>query len=319
MKPREFKGFHEIQHNFTKSNRISWNQQDLTQFHKIQHNCTKSNRIYWNPEISKDFMRSNMILLKATEFYRISLNSLQISLQDLMQISLLISFMDLTAYFHYRFHCRIHYGFHYKFHAKSNFTKTKMISWDFKWLHESQLDFTKSNKILKNPQEFTGLHKIQKDFITFIRISLKSTEFHRTSLNLKGFYKFSWNPTQLHVKSIKFHYGFHDIFHYIHQDFTQYDEIQHNFTKSNRISWNQENSKDFMKFNTILLKATEFHRISWNQQDLTQFHKIQPNCTKSNRIYWNPEISKDFMRSNMILLRATEFYRISLNSLQISL
>ena len=343
---QDFTQYDEIQHNFTKSNRISWNpenskdfmksntillkatefhriswnQQDLTQFHKIQHNCTKSNRIYWNPEISKDFMRSNMILLKATEFYRISLNSLQISLQTLLQISLWMSFMDLTAYFITDFTADfITNGFHYKFHAKSNFTKTKMISWDFKWLHESQLDFTKSNKISKNPQEFTGLHKIQKDFIKFIRISLKSTEFHRTSLNPNGFHKFSWNPTQLHVKSIKFHYGFHDIFHYIHQDFTQYDEVQHNFTKSNRISWNPENSKDFMKSNTILLKATEFHRISWNQQDSTQFHKIQHNCTKSNRIYWNPEISKDFMRSNMILLKATEFYRISLNSLQISL
>ena len=79
--------------------RISWNQQDLTQFHKVQHNFTKTNRIYWNWEISKDFMRSNRILLKATEFYRISLNSLQISLQILLQISLWMSFMNFTADF----------------------------------------------------------------------------------------------------------------------------------------------------------------------------------------------------------------------------
>ena len=83
----------------TEFHRISWNQQDLTQFHKIQHNFAKSNQIYWNPEISKDFMRSNRILLKGTEFYRISLNSLQISLQILLQISLWMSFMDFTAYF----------------------------------------------------------------------------------------------------------------------------------------------------------------------------------------------------------------------------
>ena len=79
----------------TECHRISWNQQDLTQFHKIQHNFTRSNRIYWNPEISKDFMKSNMILLKATEFYRTLLISLQISLQ----ISLWMSFMDSTADF----------------------------------------------------------------------------------------------------------------------------------------------------------------------------------------------------------------------------
>ena len=40
-------------------------------------------------------MNSNRILLKATEFYRISLNSLQI----LLQISLWMSFMDFTADF----------------------------------------------------------------------------------------------------------------------------------------------------------------------------------------------------------------------------
>ena len=83
----------------TEFHRISWNQQDLTQFHKIQHNFAKSNKIYWNPEISKDFMRSNRILLKGTESYRISLNSLQISLQVLLQLSLWMSFMDFTAYF----------------------------------------------------------------------------------------------------------------------------------------------------------------------------------------------------------------------------
>ena len=120
----------------TEFHRISWNQQDLTQFHKIQHNFAKSNRIYWNPEISKDFMRSNRILLKATEFYRISLNSLQISLQDLIADFTMDVIYGFHCRFHYRFHCRFHYGFHCKFHAKSNFTKTKMISWDFKWLHE---------------------------------------------------------------------------------------------------------------------------------------------------------------------------------------
>ena len=39
-------------------------------------------------------------------------------------------------------------GFLYGFHEiQHNFTKTKMISWDFKWLHEIQLDFIKINKI----------------------------------------------------------------------------------------------------------------------------------------------------------------------------
>ena len=85
------------------------------------------------------------------------------------------------------------------------------------------------------------------------------------------------------------------------------------------ISWNPENSKDFMKSSKILLKATEFQMISWNQQDLKQFHKIQHKYTEQNRIYWNPEISKNFMRSNRIWLKATEFYTISLNSLHISL
>ena len=104
--------------------------------------------------------------------------------------------------------------FHYRFHKiQHNFTKTKIISWDFKWLHEIQLDFTKSNKISSIPQEFTGLHKIQKDFLKFVRIWLKSTEFHRISLNPIGFHKFSWNPTQVHVKSTRFHYEFHDISH----------------------------------------------------------------------------------------------------------
>ena len=40
-------------------------------------------------------MKSNRILLKATEFYRLSLNSLQMSLQ----ISLWMSFMDFTVDF----------------------------------------------------------------------------------------------------------------------------------------------------------------------------------------------------------------------------
>ena len=94
---------------------------------------------------------------------------------------------------------------------------------------------------------------------------------------------------------------------------------QNNFTKSNRISWNPENSKYFMKPNRVLLKETEFHKISWNQQDLTQFLKIQHNFDKTSRIYWNPEISKDSMKSNRILLKVTEFYKISLNLLQCSL
>ena len=162
--------------------------------------------------------------------------------------------------------------FHYGFHKiQHNFTKTKMISWDVKWFHEIQLDFTKSNKISLNPQEFTGLHKIQMDLMKVIRISLKSTEFHRISLNPTGFHKFSLNQTQVHVKSTRFHYGFHE-----------------HFIKSNRISHN------IVKSNTILLKAIGFHEtqriqsISWNP---TRF-------TKSNRI------SQDFLKS-------TEFNTIS--------
>ena len=97
--PHEIHQFNWILLKATEFHRISWNKQDLTHFYKMQHNFTKTNRIYGNPEISKDFMKSYRILLKATEFYRISLNSLQISLQILLQISLWMSFMGFTADF----------------------------------------------------------------------------------------------------------------------------------------------------------------------------------------------------------------------------
>ena len=123
---------------------ISWNQQDLKPFLKIQHKFTEHNGIYWNPEISKNFMRSNRIWLKATEFYRISLNSLHISLKILLQISLWMSFMYFTAYF------------------ITDFTAYFIT------------DFT-SNFML-NPAYF--IINFMKNFITCTRIWLKSTGFH---------------------------------------------------------------------------------------------------------------------------------------------
>ena len=139
------------------------------------------------------------------------------------------------------------YGFHMKstwFHMKDQ-EKVKNVTWincsywfqvdfitDFiksntillkpKWFHFMRFsnDFMKSNWILQRVTRFHRIHrslqdyiKLQKDFMKFIRISLKSTEFHRISLNTIGFHKFSWNPTQVHVKSTRFHYEFHDIFH----------------------------------------------------------------------------------------------------------
>ena len=153
--------FHNIQHNFTKSNRISWNQQDLTKFHKVQHNFTKSNRMYWNPEISKHFMRSNMILLKTTEFYSISLNSLQISLHILLQISIWMSFMDFTAYFNTYF--------------TANFI----------------MDFT--SNFMPNLPYF--IINFMTNFIMCTRISLKSTGFHYPVKSVMKFTMKSVNET----------------------------------------------------------------------------------------------------------------------------
>ena len=69
------------------------------------------------------------------------------------------------------------------------------------------------------------------------KILLKATKFHRIS----------WNQ----------------------QDLTQFHKIQHNFAKRNRIYWNPEISKDFMRSNRILLKATEFYRISLNSLQIS--------------------------------------------------
>ena len=149
--------FHEIQQDFTKAtefHRISWNQQDLTQFHKIQHNFTKTNRIYWNPGISMDFVKSHSILLKATEFYRISLNSKR---------------------FHCRFYCRFYYNVIYGFHCmKSTWNLQdvmKCVKWNlkssgfhlkFSRFHEIHQFFINPTGFYEKQQNFTGFHEINK-------------------------------------------------------------------------------------------------------------------------------------------------------------
>ena len=140
--------------------RISWNQQDLTQFHKIQHNFTKTNRIYWNWEISKDFMKSNRILLKATEFYRISLNSLQISLQ----ISLWMSFMNITADF------------------IRDFTANFMLILPY-FIIDFMTNFITSTRISLKLTRFHEIHSISQDF----------TEINRISLWISLWIPFLWN------------------------------------------------------------------------------------------------------------------------------
>ena len=155
----------------TEFHRISWNQQDLTQFHKIQHNFAKSNRIYWNPEISKDFMRSNRILLKTTEFYRISLNSLQISLQILLQISLWMSFMDFTAYFITDFTADFIMDFTANFMLNPILLKPK-------WFHEISNNFMKSNWISQRVTRFHKIHRSLQDYIKSRRISWNLSGFH---------------------------------------------------------------------------------------------------------------------------------------------
>ena len=142
-----------IQQDFTKATEFY----RISQFHKIQHNFTKIKRIYWNPEISKDFMNSNMILLKITEFYIISLNLLHISLQILLQILLWMLFMDFTADFitdftvdfsvisrkSTAFHkillklTEFYYGFHFEFHVSGR--STDCNSWNL-------ADFMKSTR-----------------------------------------------------------------------------------------------------------------------------------------------------------------------------
>ena len=105
-------------------------------------------------------MKSNRILQTATEFYRISLHSLQIPLKILLQISLWVSLMDFIADF-------ITY-----------FTAVFIM------------DFT--GNFMLNPPDFItdfieislhlpGFHQNQQDFMkskAFYRISLKSTGFH---------------------------------------------------------------------------------------------------------------------------------------------
>ena len=117
---------------------ISWNQQDLTQFHKIQHNFTKTNRVYWNPWNSKDFIKSNRSLLKATEFNRISLNSLHISLW--------MSFMDLTADFITDFTAVFIMNFtaNFMLNPPDFIIDIMTISWHLPGFHWNQKDFMKS-------------------------------------------------------------------------------------------------------------------------------------------------------------------------------
>ena len=130
----------------TELHRISWNQQDLTQFRKIQHNFTKSNRISCNSKNSKYFMKSNRILLKPTEFYRISLNSLQISLQILLQISLWVSFMDFTAYFITDFTADFIMDFTANFMLNHPIFIDSLKSIRFHEIHSISQDFTESNR-----------------------------------------------------------------------------------------------------------------------------------------------------------------------------
>ena len=90
-------------------------------------------------------MKSNRILLKATGFYRISLNSLQISLQILLQISLWMSFMDFTTDF---------------------ITDLTAV-----FIKDLTANF------MLNPPDF--IIDFMANFITSNRISLKSTRFYK--------------------------------------------------------------------------------------------------------------------------------------------
>ena len=92
-------------------------------------------------------MRSNRILLKATEFCKIPLNFNIDVITDFTADLITSNFTetDFTMYIIYGFtglHCIFHRITDFtadfimdfteiKFHATSNFTKTKIISWDF--------------------------------------------------------------------------------------------------------------------------------------------------------------------------------------------
>ena len=90
-----------------------------------------------------------------------------------------------------------------------------------------------------------------------------------------------------------FYHGFH--------------EIQHNITKSNRISWNPENSKYFMKSNRTSPKSTRFHEISQhftgynlNQQDFimdSTLDSIPVADPQMPEIWQSSENPPDFMKS----------------------
>ena len=96
-------------------------------------------------------MKSNRNLPKATEFYRISLNSLQISLQ----ISLWMSFMEFTAGFITDFIIDFTANFmlippYFSIDFMTNFitfTRISLILTRFHEIHNISQDFTEINRI----------------------------------------------------------------------------------------------------------------------------------------------------------------------------
>ena len=145
----KFAGFHEINtifHNFIKSNTILLK---ATEFIEIQQN-------------SKELMNSNRILLRSTKFYRISLNSLQISLQILLQISLWMSFMDFTADFITDFTAVF----------IMNFTANFMLNLPDFIINFMTISLHTSTSISLKSTRFHEIHSISHDFTEINRISL---------------------------------------------------------------------------------------------------------------------------------------------------
>ena len=145
-------------------------------------------------------------------------------------------------------------------------------------IHQTQQDFTKSNRIHE-------IHRISQDFI-------KSTAFHRMSLNSAAFY---WNQQDFIVDFIYwFHYEFHYRFHWngihskIHNEnlliSVKYCEmlwISWNPGKFCGYQWNPEDLWKHVAFSTILLDFMKSIEIS-------EFHEVQLLLVKLCLISWNP-------------------------------
>ena len=215
-------------------------------------------------------MKSNRILLKATEFYKISLNSLQI----LMQISLWMSILEITADF------------------ITDFTAVFII------------DFTAN--FMLNPQNF--IIDFMANFTTSTRISLKSTRIHEIhSISLKsavfhvGFHSngrsadftavfimdftanFMLNPPDF-MKISLYIPGFH--WH------------QQDFMKSTAFHWNQQYFiMDFTVDSIPVKYVMKFIMKSGNEINGKIHNEILLKSVKSvqfNEVLWNPV---DFIKS----------------------